>query len=120
MVTQAEATIRLKDRCKNQYYIFPDDIFYVQADNIYSYIICKGLSIHASHPIILMQELLPEYFIRIHRSFLINEHFIRALCRRTVIMTNGFCLPVPEKKYQWLREQLETMDLNIQYFNSCM
>ncbi|MCI8659718.1 MAG: LytTR family transcriptional regulator [Lachnospiraceae bacterium] len=112
MITKMEEAMYFTDCHKNQYQLFPEDIFYVEADNIYSWIICKGQTIRVPHPIILMQELLPAYFIRIHRSFLINQYFITAIYSHTVIMSNGFRLPIPKKKYQWLKKHLETFDLN--------
>ncbi|MCI9185284.1 MAG: LytTR family transcriptional regulator [Lachnospiraceae bacterium] len=105
--------IEFIDRHAKHYYVMPDDILYVEADNIYSKIICKNQVIHVCHPIFLMQELLPDYFIRIHRSFLVNSHSITALYHHTLMMSNGTRLPVPGKKFPWLKECLETLGIPI-------
>lgn len=84
----------------------PMDICYIEADNIYSRIICQDQTLPVRHSICLMEELLPDYFLRIHRSFLINRYSVITLCHQTVTMANGFRLPVPEKRYQWLLERL--------------
>lgn len=110
MAVQTEQAIRFIDCFKREYHIFPNEVFYVEADNIYSRIICKDLNIRIPYPITLMQELLPTYFIRLHRSFLVNQNFIAALYGHTVIMSNGFRLPVPEKKYQWLKKYLAALN----------
>ena len=92
---------------KQQYYLYPHDIYYVKADNIRSWLICENLAIHIAYPILFMEELLPDYFLRTHRSFLVNQNFITALYHHTLILNNKFRLPVPEKKYQWLKSYLE-------------
>lgn len=114
MITSAAQPLEFIDRHAKHYFVAPDDIFYVEADNIYSRIICKNQIIHVCHPIFLLQELLPDYFIRIHRSFLINSHSVTALYHRTVMMSNGVRLPVPDKKYSWLKECLENLDVHVE------
>lgn len=110
MSANKNSPIDFTDRFGKHYQISPMDIFYVEADNIYSRIICQEQNIHISYPLSLMEEILPDYFLRIHRSFLINRYYITAFHRRTVIMANGFRLPVPEKKHQWLKQCLGESD----------
>ena len=62
MAIQTEQAIRFTDRHKREYHIFPNEILYVEADNIYCLLICKDQNISVPYPIILMQELLPAYF----------------------------------------------------------
>ncbi len=88
--------------------LFPSDIIYVEADNIYSRIILTDQFIRIPYPIHLMQELLPDYFLRIHRSFLVNQNFITALYPTIILLSNGLRLPVPKKKYQWLKGCFES------------
>lgn len=113
MAIQTEQAIRFTDRHKREYHIFPNEILYVEADNIYCLLICKDQNISVPYPIILMQKLLPAYFIRIHRSFLVNQNFIAALYRHTIMLSNGFRLPVPVKKYQWLKKYLAALNSSI-------
>lgn len=107
-MTNTEEPIKFIDRHYQTHYLIPDNIFYAEADNIYSHIVCSDQSIHVSHPLCFVEELLPDYFIRIHRSFLVNRHAIKALYRYIVILDNDFRLPVPARKYQWLKEVLES------------
>ena len=99
----------------HHYHLYPHDIFYVEADNICSWIICEGQAIHVSHPILFMEKLLPDYFLRIHRSFLVNQYSITALYPHTVMMSNGFRLPVTKSKYQWLKSYLEDTGFSTGY-----
>lgn len=90
-----------------RYYLKPRDILYVEADNISSRLICENRVLHICQPLSLVQEILPGYFLKIHRSFLVNVNYITALRRYTVELHGSITLPVPEKKYKWLREYLE-------------
>ncbi len=110
MATQTAQPMEFIDRHAKHYRLVADSILYVEADNIYSRIICEKQTIHVCHPIFLMEELLPNYFLRIHRSFLVNSHTIIALYRHMVILNNGMRLPVPDKKYLWLKESLENLN----------
>lgn len=109
---KTEKSMKFTDLDKHQYQLYPHDIYYVKADNIRSWLICENQAIHISYPILFMEELLPDYFLRIHRSFLINQNSITALYYHTIIINNEFCLPVPEKKYQWLKSYLENAGLS--------
>lgn len=112
MATQPEEFLTFTDIYAQNYLLAPNDILYVEADNIYSRIVCENLIIRVPHPLILMETLLPDYFLRIHRSFLVNQNSIVALYRRIVMLHNGFRLPVPHGKYQWLKECLEATETN--------
>ncbi len=90
-----------------RYYLNPSDILYVEADNICSRLICENRILHICQPISTVRELLPDCFLRIHRSFLVNVDHITSLRRYTVELQGGITLPVPEKKYKWLREYLD-------------
>ena len=90
-----------------RYYLNPHDILYAEADNISSRLICENRILHICQPLSTVQELLPDYFLKIHRSFLVNVNYITALRRYTVELQGSITLPVPEKKYKWLREYLD-------------
>ena len=105
----AAQPLTFTDCSKICYCIFPHDIIYVEADNIYSLIIQIDHFIRVPYPLHLIQDLLPDYFLRIHRSFLVNQNSITALYPRTILLSNGLRLPVPERKYKWLKSYLETV-----------
>ncbi|NBH72414.1 LytTR family transcriptional regulator [Clostridiaceae bacterium] len=112
---KSEKSLKFTDLNDHQHHIYPHDIFYVEADNIRSWIMCEGQAIHVPHPILFMENLLPDYFLRIHRSFLVNQYSITALYPHAVMMSNGFRLPVPKKKYQWLKSRLEDTGFSTEY-----
>lgn len=88
------------------YYIKPNDILYVEADNIYTSLICSTRTLKTRQSISAVKDILPDYFLQVHRSFLVNLHYTSGLRRYTLELTNGAQLPIPEKKYKWLKEYL--------------
>lgn len=100
------SAIKLNGLHKERYYLHPSQIKYVEADNIYCYVVYDSREYHINHPLALMEELLPDYFLRIHRSFLVNLHAIESLHDHHIELTGGIELPVPERRYRWLEEYL--------------
>lgn len=96
-----------------RYYLWPRDILYVEADNISSRLICENRTLQICQSISTVRDLLPDCFVQIHRSYLVNADYILSLRRYAVELQGGITLPVPEKKYKWLREYLD------QYQKSC-
>ena len=43
--------------------------------------------------------ILGEAFLRVHRSYLVNPHYIKSIQRCSLIMENELYIPIPEKKY---------------------
>lgn len=103
---EPDTTLKLNGITREHYYLQPSDIQYVEADNIYCYISCGKQAYHVNHPLILMEELLPDYFLRIHRSFLVNLYAIHVLRPHCLELEGGIQLPVPERKYLWLENHL--------------
>lgn len=105
--TDTNPVLVFTGRRAEKYYLRPSDIFYVEADNVSAHLICADRTVYICQTISMAQELLPDCFLKIHRSFLVNLHYIVSLRRYTVELLNGAALPVPEKKYKWLKEYLD-------------
>ena len=60
----AAQPLTFTDCSKICYCIFPHDIIYVEADNIYSRIIQIDHFIRVPYPLHLIQDLLPDYFFK--------------------------------------------------------
>lgn len=56
-----------------------------------------------------LQKQAGDALIAIHRSYLVNPEFIRDIRRYTITLENGTELPVPQRKYNDLRQKLATL-----------
>lgn len=53
-----------------------------------------------------LQKQVGDNLIAIHRSYLVNPEFIRSIRRYHITLVNGTELPVPQRKYNELRQKL--------------
>ncbi len=56
-----------------------------------------------------LQKQAGDALIAIHRSYLVNPEFIRDIKRYEITLENGTVLPVPQRKYNELRQKLITL-----------
>lgn len=89
------------------FFIQPEEIIYVEAVNINCILHCTAKSPFVCMPMAQISELLPSYFVRIHRSYIVNPHRITEIRRCYVILENGDRLPIPEKKYRDIKNLLK-------------
>ena len=52
------------------------------------------------------EETYPALFLRIHSGYLLNPAHVQSIRRFTVTLSDGTELPIPEKKYTWLKKRL--------------
>ncbi|MDD3252697.1 MAG: LytTR family DNA-binding domain-containing protein [Lachnospiraceae bacterium] len=105
-----EPLIHLRGLHSERYDLPPSQILYVEASNINSLVTDPDQTICVRYPIGLLQEILPDFFLRIHRSFLVNRHAILRVKPYTLTLYDGTELPIPQRKYHWLIHQLEEMN----------
>ena len=53
-----------------------------------------------------LQKQVGDNLIAIHRSYLVNPEFIRSIQRYQITLVDGTELPVPQRKYNELRQKL--------------
>jgi two-component system LytT family response regulator len=84
------------------------DILFLEADGSYTLFHLASKRIMVSHPLAHYQELLPNDFVRVHRSFLVNKHNIELFSskRKKVEMVNGRVLPVSVRKIREVSDQI--------------
>lgn len=87
-------------------YIDPDMIVYAEA-------IGKYTAIHFVDKIVTIKQLIgktvllfPEIFCRPHRGYLVNCKFIVSVERYKITMVTGAMIPIPEKRYFKVREEI--------------
>lgn len=99
--------LTLSGRHSEHYYVSPDEIIYIEADNTACQLHSVFRTLYITLPLKQLAATLPGYFLRIHRSFIINSHHVKRVGRYEAELSDGTVLPIPEKKYMWLLCQLE-------------
>lgn len=104
----ADPILSIYGRHSEMYRVHPEDILYIEADDTYSRICCRSIHIIACQSISHIEKLLPPYFMRIHRSFIVNKQYVRRSFRYGLELSDGTQLPIPEKRYMKVICWLET------------
>ena len=79
--------------------IQPNDILYVEADGDYTIVYTEDYKCHSSSRLLEMEDkLLPEGFLKVHRSYLINPEKVEAIDKRQALLTiRGYQIPVSRR-----------------------
>ncbi len=93
--------------------IFYDDILYFEAERAYCRVFLKDTTNHfLSKPLAhFEQELLPNYFIRTHISYLVNIKTIKTSNKiqdNTLYLNNGIQIPISRRKFSEIKKYLTT------------
>lgn len=99
--------IVLRDFNEATHFLAPSEIAYVEADR--RYIIVHpiiGEPIHCRVSIGEFADVAPIEFLSVHRSYIVNIHYVTAIQPYEVVMANGDALPVPVKKYVEIRQTI--------------
>ena len=89
------------------------DILYVESIRDYQYIYLLGKTEPEKVRLTMdtiESQLSPHGFIRAHKGYLVNYHYIRRIDAADIILTSGVRVPVSKRKLQQVRE--EYMELN--------
>lgn len=82
------------------------EILYISAFSKDSIITTSSSEILVKKSISQLQQLLENDFISVHRSYLVNPDYVASIERYTVTMVNGERIPIPQKKYNEIRDLL--------------
>lgn len=83
--------------------IDPKQLVYVEARNMRSELHFAESLVTVQESLAEWEQRLPAYFVRIHRSYLVNREYILRMERFCVHLRGGQVLPVPAKKYAQVR-----------------
>lgn len=81
------------------YRLLPEEILYIEAENTSSILYVANGSYPVCQSIGQMETQLPPQFLRVHRSFIVNMHYVSRVYRYGIELSNHTTVPVPEKKY---------------------
>ncbi|MBP7185760.1 MAG: response regulator transcription factor [Ruminococcus sp.] len=98
----SEFKIVVKDTEYNQSIVIPEkDIIYAQADNVCSIIETENGSYRYSYNLsYLEEELRSDFFMRIHRSYLVNFNHITSFDKSGVVLSNGHKAVISRNNYK--------------------
>lgn len=86
--------------------IWNKEIVYIEAENTDSVIHCLHRDILCRESISELEKKVGEGFIKTHRSFIVNSRYIISIRRYHLVIYQGIELPIPEKKYREIKEQV--------------
>lgn len=66
----------------------------------------NGEVIHGKMSFADFEKNLDEYFVKVHRSYIVNIQHVTVIRFCELVMSNGKVIPVPQKKYAKVREEL--------------
>lgn len=95
------------DSRMNQYYIPFDKVMWIEASTPTNYVHTFDNTYPVYEKIKDIKEKLPDYFLEIHRGIIVNCIYVIQLQRYCIKIIDGTELPVPEKKYCYVKEQFK-------------
>ena len=98
----SEYKIVVRDTEYNKSIVVPEkDIIYAQAENVYTYITTENASYrYSSNLSHLEEELRSDFFMRIHRSYLVNFNHIASFDKTGVVLSNGHRAVISRAKFK--------------------
>lgn len=90
------------------HFVDPDDILYVEAASKESVLHLAGDTQRMNLPLGQVERLLPDGFVRIHRSYIVNADRVARLDGKTLALSDGTVLPVATKRRDAVRERIRS------------
>jgi len=82
------------------------DIVYIESDSEYvNYYFENGKKIMANQSLSKLATSLPDYFLRVHRSYIVNKHKVTGLKGRDLLLSNKQ-IPVSDSYYDIVKKEL--------------
>jgi len=105
--------IVVKDVEGNRHYITEDEIIYVEADNMNCIMHCLADTFVVRLTLKELQDMLSETFIRVHKSYIVNRHYVVNISRYVLSVIRDMEVPVSKEKYMEFKEFFaETIEKN--------
>ena len=98
--------IKFKDTANGDYYVNLNGVLYIEAQHRKCQVKCLKRSFEIKEMISAVEKELPDNFLRIHRSYIVNMDYVIDCHRYQVNMVKGIQLPIPVKRYTEVFDQL--------------
>lgn len=103
--TAVHQKISIRDISGKIRYIYPDEILYVKIDNKISSIY-MGTECFSAR--IKLSDLQIPNLLSVHKSYRVNQQYIREICRYQATLFNGIQIPIGKSRYMDVKKALET------------
>lgn len=99
---------RLSFKAANKSLLFLNlnQILYIESHGRHSNIHTTTDSYETTESLISLEGRLSDYFLRCHQSYLVNPDFVSSIERFRLTLSDGFVIPIPEKKYTQIKRLL--------------
>jgi len=88
----------------NQYKLLIDSILYIAMTAHYADAHTGKAMYRIRIPAIELMEFLPDYFLRCHRSYIINLLKVERVCRDSLLLSNGMELPISRNNVRYVKD----------------
>lgn len=94
---------------KECHFYFVDAISCIEtaAEGRHCTVYCADAKIDCFERLKYFEENYPDYFLRVHNSFLVNPLFVQSISRYKAVLTNGRIIPIPKSKYMTVKGLME-------------
>lgn len=83
-----------------------DEILYIEAESSHCVLHLTEGKLIVKNKISELIARLPKQFIQTHRSYLVNVNYVVKTSRYAVTLCDNIRLPVPEKRYQAVKQEI--------------
>lgn len=99
-------TFRLTDVVEHTYFLDERDVLYLESGHNRVFWHTGKETVEVAGTLLHTESRLPDTFVRIHKSFIVNSLHVEKVSRCYVELSNGECLQIPVKKYTDVRKRL--------------
>lgn len=101
--------VMLRDTEGNVYYTDARQIIYLEADRNYTIVHGKTTTARFRVGLSAKMEVMPDFFLRVHRSFAVNALEVKTMTGSEIVLTNGDKIPVSGRSRARVREELHAV-----------
>lgn len=87
-------------------FVWEDEILYIEAQRNHLYWHCRLDVVETTGTLQDIEKMLSDFFVRMHRSYIVNKTHIISIKKYQAAMDNGTVLQIPEKKYSLIKNKL--------------
>lgn len=88
-------------------FVWEDEIVYIEVIHDHLYWNCRLDVLETTGTLRKLEGSLSDFFVRIHRSYMVNRYHVSRIGKYEVSMDNGHVLQIPQKKYLEVKNKLQ-------------